>query len=172
MLGLIGGPALDDRANRGRNLFGQDLGRRPGAPALHEFRIEDALDFLAPGELGRVAFEEIGRDRGERVHLPPLRLGLLACFLDLRVDPLADQLQPAARLLAGIIEREGPVVAERAARRVVGMRGIAAAQREALVAAIGDAQHQPRHDRVRIVDPLAGGRRLARLDEPVGQGPI
>ena len=119
-----------------------------------------------------MAFEEIGRDRGERRHLPALRFGLLAGFLDLRIDPLADQLEPAARLLAGIVERQRPVVAERPAGRVIGMRGIAAAQRKALVAAIGDAQHQPRHDRVRIVDALARRRRLARLDEPVGQGPI
>ena len=64
-----------------------------------------------------------------------------------------------------------PRIAERAARRVVGMRGISAAQCEALVAAIGDRTTSPGTTH-RIVDALARGRRLARLDEPVGQGPI
>src|SRR4051794_8535197 len=64
---------------------------------------------------------------------------------NLRVDPLADQLQPAARLLARLIERQGAVVAERSPCRVVRVRGVAATQREALMAAIGDPQHEPRH---------------------------
>jgi hypothetical protein len=63
---------------------------RAGRPALHELRIEDAPDFLASGELGRMAFDVVGRNRGEGRYLSALCLGLLACFLDLWVDTLAD----------------------------------------------------------------------------------
>ena len=97
---LIRRAALDDGADRGSAFLRPNVGDRARGPSLHEFGIDDPLRFASLGKAGGMSIQEIARDCGERVDLPPLRLGPLAGFLDGRIDPLADQFEPAPRLLA------------------------------------------------------------------------
>jgi hypothetical protein len=82
--------------------------------------------------------KELSSHRSEAVRLLPLRRGFLSRHVDLRINPLADQLQPLPGFVARLIEAERAVIAERPAGRIFGMRGVTGDQDETSMTLVGN----------------------------------
>src|SRR6516165_6921747 len=108
-------------------------------------------------------------------------LHLLAALLLRRIDTAGEQIKPSAGFSPGFGEHQSTAsdlvairrlalrrkvhVTEEPARRVLGMARISRHEHKAFVAAIGDAQAEPGHARIEVIDALAFRRGFPRSDE-------